>query len=280
MADLVGADELARTIAAIRARGPLIHNITSAVVASFNANALLALGASPAMAESIDEVAAFTPRCDALVINLGTLSPPRAAAMRLAAAAAAAAGRPWVIDPVAVGAFPPRLALACELLRLRPSAFRGNASEILSLAGAEGVRFSVDAEGVGRGVDTTASSDTAREAAREFAARAGVVVAVTGVIDYVTDGARMLAVANGHEMMTRVTGMGCTATAIVGACLAVEPDPLLAVMHGVALTGIAGELAVERSRGPGSLHVEFLDLLHGMEAAALAARMRVEVVAG
>ncbi len=255
------------TLAALRERRPLVHNITSAVVANLTANALLALGASPAMAESADEVEALARRADALAVNLGVLSPERAAAMRLAAAAAAGAGRPWVLDPVGAGAIGSRAATATDLLRLGPAAVRGNASEIMSLVGI--------GPG-GRGVDATAGSGAAVEAARTLAARTGAVVAVTGAVDYVTDGARLVAVRNGHPLMAAVTGLGCAATAILGACLAVEPDRLAAAAHGLALLGVAGELAAERCRGPGSLAVELLDALHAMDGATLAARARLE----
>jgi len=175
---------LAAALAAVRARRPLVHNLTSAVVANFTANALLALGAAPAMVESPDEVAAFAASADALVVNLGTLTPGRAAVMRMAVAAASTAGRPWAVDPVGAGAIASRTEFAQELCRLRPTAIRGNASEILGLAGEAGG---------GRGVDTGASSDAAIVAARRLADATGAVVAVTGQVDYVTDGAGVVA---------------------------------------------------------------------------------------
>jgi hydroxyethylthiazole kinase len=254
------------TLDAIRRRAPLIHNITNLVVTNTTANALLAVGASPAMVEGAEEVEEFAAVADALVIKLGTMSAARAASIRLAAAAARAAGVPWVLDPVAVGAIGFRSRLAADLLRLAPSAIRGNASEVMAIAGGSGG---------GRGVDTAAGSEAARAAASDLAARTGAVVAVTGAVDYVTDGTRTLAVANGHRLMTRVTGMGCTATAITGACLAVQPDRLLAAAHALVLTGVAGEIAALRCRGPGSMQVEFLDALHLLDEAALAERARL-----
>ena len=160
-----------------------------------------------------------------------------------------------------------------DLLRLGPAVVRGNASEIMSLADA--ARGERQPRG-GRGVDAAARSDDAVAAARALAARTGAVVAVTGAVDYATDGARVVAVRNGRPLMAAVTGLGCTATAILGACLAVEPDRLAAAAHGLALLGVAGELAAERCRGPGSLVVELLDALHAMDGATLAARARVE----
>ena len=262
---------VARTLEAIRARVPLVHNITNAVVTNSTANALLALGASPAMVESTDEVEEFAAIADALVINLGTMSSPQAAAMRLAVAAANAAGKPWVMDPVAAGAITYRTLLARALVERRPAAIRGNASEILALAGAGGA---------GRGVDATAGSAAALDAARDLARRTQAAIAVTGAVDYITDGARVVEVHNGHEMMTRVTGLGCTATAITGACLAVEPDALAAAAHALALIGVAGEIAAERARGPGSLQLELLDALYRLDRAELEARARLRQAEG
>ena len=249
---MLSAASLAATRTALRTRAPLVHNLTSAVVANFTANALLAIGAQPAMVESAEEVAGFAAIADALVINIGSLTPARAEVMRLAITAAVAAGTPWVLDPVGAGAIGPRTAFAREIAALNPAAIRGNASEILGLVGEVGF---------GRGVDSGAGSDAAVEAAKRLAITSGAIVAVTGAVDYVTDGSRVVAVAHGHPMMTRVTGMGCAASAITAAVLGVEPDRLQAVVHALALTGIAGEVAARGVRGPGSLMIGYLDAL-------------------
>ncbi len=257
-----------RTLAAIRARAPLVHNITNLVVTNSTANALLAVGASPAMVEGVDEVAEFAAVAAALVVNLGTMSSDRAAAIRLAVAAAVAAGRPWVLDPVAVGVINYRTGLAREVIRRKPAAIRGNASEILALAG-EG--------GGGKGVDSAAGAEAAVATAQHLASQTGSAVAVTGATDYITDGTKVIAVRNGHPMMTRVTGLGCTATAIIGACLAVEPDTLAATAHGLVIIGIAGEIAAERARGSGSLQMEILDALYLLDETTIRERARIEL---
>jgi hydroxyethylthiazole kinase len=251
---------LAALLAALHAKRPLVHNITSAVVANFTANALLALGAAPAMAEGSDEVAAFAAIADAVVINLGMLTPERAMVMRIAATSAGEAGRPWVLDPVAVGAIAPRTAFAQALCKLRPTAIRGNASEIMGLAGEAGG---------GRGVDSGAQSEDAIVAARRLAEATGAVVAITGAVDYVTDGSRVLTLHNGHPLMTRVTGMGCAATAIVGACIALGEPALPTVAHALAITGIAGEMAARGALGPGSMQIGFLDALPAIKCERL-----------
>ena len=155
---------------------------------------------------------------------------------------------------------------AAELARQAPAVIRGNASEVLAVAGEAGAT---------RGVDSTQSSEASLEAARRLASNLGTVVAVTGKTDYVTDGSRVLAVDNGHPLMSRVTGMGCTASALVGAFLAVEPDAVLAAARALAVLGLAGELAAEQSKGPGSLQLHLLDALYTLDEATVRARARV-----
>jgi hydroxyethylthiazole kinase len=252
--DMLSPAALKATLDLIRARAPLVHNLTSAVVANFTANALLAIGASPAMVEGEEESPIFSAVADALVINLGSMTLAQGDIMRRTAHAAVAAGTPFVLDPVAAGAIASRTAFALEICAIGAAAIRGNASEILGLAGLQGG---------GRGVDSGAWTDGAIQAARTLAQRTKAVVAVTGAVDYVTDGEAVIAVAHGHPLMTRVTGMGCAATALVGACLGVEPDRLRAVAHALAFSGIAGERAAIIATGPGSLAMHYLDALAG-----------------
>jgi len=280
--DPASADAVAATLDRLRAKGPLVQNITNVVVANNTANALLAIGASPAMVQSTEEAAAFAAVADALVVNLGTVDPEQAAAMHLAAASARAAGTPWILDPVAVGPLRYRSNLAVSLLAHAPQAIRGNASEILALeslsAVGEAARGAEEVRAGGRGVDSAHASDAALEAAIRLAIRTGAAVTVSGATDLVTDGVRTVAIRNGHALMTRVTGLGCSATALLGACLAVEPDPLAASAHGMVLIGLAGELAAERARGPGSLQMELLDALHLLDAATIRARAALGTV--
>lgn len=260
------ADQIWRLLSAIRERRPLVHNITNFVVMNNSANALLALGASPAMVHSSDEVEDFVALSQALVVNIGTLYSEQIAAGKLAAIRAKAAGIPWVFDPVGAGATPYRQAAAVALARLGPSVIRGNGSEILALA---------QQARAGQGVDSLHGSEAALDAARKLAEDSGAAIAITGEVDYVTDGRRVVEIHNGHALMTRVTGLGCSATAIIGAFLAVEPDALAATVAALAVFGVAGELAAEQARGPGSLQVELLDALYALDAATLTARARV-----
>lgn len=257
-----------RDVSEIRKNAPVIHNITNYVVMNSTANALLAIGASPVMAHAAEEMDEMVGIASALVLNIGTLSAPWIAAMRKAAEAAARRGIPIVLDPVGAGATRLRTETAHELLRLVPLAvIRGNASEILALYGADAAA---------RGVDSQHGSEAAIEAARSLSIQYGSVISVSGATDYVVRGDAMVKIHNGHALMTRVTGLGCTASALTGAFCAVNPDPLAAAAHAMAVMGVVGELAEASSNGPGGLQVQFLDQLHNLRELDLIERLRME----
>lgn len=247
----------------LRAAAPLVHCLTNAVVTAFNANALLAVGAAPAMVVAPEEVEGFAAVADALLVNVGTLDAAQAQAIRLAVGAARAAGTPWTLDPVGVGALPWRSHLCAALIGERPAAIRGNASEILALAG--------EATG-GRGVDSLADSAAALDAAQHLARLTGAVVAVTGPVDYITDGECVRSVEGGDARLQQVTGTGCSLSALVAAFVAVSSTPLSGVAAACALMKLAGETAARHSRGPGSFAVALLDALAQIDADALDAR--------
>jgi hydroxyethylthiazole kinase len=244
--------EIAADTARLRERAPLVHCLTNFVAAGFTANVLLAAGASPAMVIAQQEAADFAARADAMLINLGTITAASAEAMQQAASAAAGAGTPWVLDPVAVGVLAFRRGVAAALLRDRPAVIRGNASEILALAGAESG---------GKGVDSTAASSAAVEAARALAGRIGAVVAVSGATDYVTNGAALVEIPGGDPVMTRVVGTGCALGALIAAFLGAGVPPLRAATAASAVFAQAAERAAAQSRRPGSFSVAFLDEL-------------------
>ena len=264
---LITADGVWEDVAAIRDRGPLIHNITNYVVMNSTANALLAVGASPVMAHAIDEVADMVALAGALVINIGTLSPAWVEAMHIAMREAQERGTPIVLDPVGAGATRYRTSTADALMAdVTPTIIRGNASEIMAVAAAGATT---------KGVDSSESAASAVGAAERLADRTGAAVVVTGATDLVISTRGTLALDNGHPLMARVTGLGCTATALCGAFAAVQPDPARAAAHATAVTGIVGELAAERAEGPGSLQMHLLDHLHTLTAAQIAERLRV-----
>jgi len=261
--------DAADALAELRAAGPLVQNITNYVAMTIAANVLLAVGASPAMVHAREEVEDFVAISSALAINIGTLSPPWVSAMEAAADKAAALGKPWVLDPVGCGATPYRTGVAADLAGRKPAIIRGNASEIMSLAGAAGAG--------GKGVDSTTGSEAAIDAARALAANTGAVVAVTGITDYATDGEIVVAVEGGDPLMARSTALGCALTATVAAFAAVRP-PLVATASALAVYGAAGAEAAGRCRGPGHLPAELCDALYLMDPVMLGQHAKIDVL--
>ena len=268
------AEAAAGLLSRVRETSPVTHCITNSVVTWYTANVLLAVGAAPAMVDIVGEAGLFAGAASGLLLNLGTPSPEQRAASREAADGANAAGTPWVLDPVAVGALPVRTALAADLLTRRPAIVRGNASEVLALAGRAGV---------GRGVDTAHPAEAAAGAAAELALRTGGAVAVSGPVDLITDGATTIRVANGDPFLTRVTGGGCALGAVMAAFLGAAsghgavPDPLLAAAAATVVYTVAAEDAAARASGPGSFAAGLLDALSALGPEAVAARARVTV---
>lgn len=238
----------------IRKKSPLVHNITNYVVMNNTANALLAIGASPVMAHSPEEVEEMVAIASSLVINIGTLSEAWINAMLIAGKAANKKGIPVIFDPVGAGATTYRTKTCLLIIdECKPSVIRGNASEIIAL---------VNSQGKTKGVDSTASSDSAIESAKVLAKNTGAVIVISGPVDYITNGERIAEVRNGSVMMAKVTGLGCTATSITGAFAAVNNNSFEAATHAMAIMGIAGELAAAKSEGTGTMQLHFLDELY------------------
>ncbi|MBF0483128.1 MAG: hydroxyethylthiazole kinase [Candidatus Omnitrophica bacterium] len=254
----------------IRSEAPLIHNITNYVVMNTTANALLAIGASPVMAHAVEEVEEMTGLARALVINIGTLSAPWVKAMIKAGKEARRRKIPIVLDPVGCGATKFRTYTAQKLMQeIRPTIIRGNASEIRALL--------CSSSGT-KGVDSSHTSDEVFEEACELSKAAGCVVSVSGAVDIIVDGDTVARISNGHPMMAKVTGMGCTASAITGAFAAVNSSSFKAAASAMALMGIVGEIAVERSAGPGSFQLNFLDILFSIQKSDIDQRIKMQGV--
>lgn len=245
-------------VAALRRDAPLVQCLTNFVSMNTAANVLLAMGASPAMVHAQEEAPEFARVCGAVVINIGTLSSPWLDSMLLTAASANEAGIPWVLDPVAHHATAFRRDAVQRLLDLRPAIIRGNASEIIALAGGQSAS---------KGVDSRDAVSQAEQSAHAIAARRGTVVAVTGETDYVTDGTRAVRIVGGSPLMPRVTATGCALTAVVGACAAVSRnDPFSAAVAALSCFAIAGRRAGAQAEGPGSFAWRFLDALAALDA--------------
>ncbi len=258
---MIHIEFLIRDLNLIRDRSPLVHNITNYVVMNNTANALLAIGASPVMAHASDEVEEMTAIASSLVINIGTLDAAWVEAMLSAGKTALRKSTPVIFDPVGAGATSYRSWVCKRLIEeCRPSVIRGNASEIIALS---------DTQARTKGVDSTNSSETALDSAKALARQTEAIVVISGETDYITDGTTVEEVRNGHPMMARVTGMGCTATAIVGAFAAVNRNLLEAATHAMAVMGITGGIAAAISKGNGSLQVNFLDTLYRLDEAII-----------
>jgi hydroxyethylthiazole kinase len=261
---------LCRDLGRIRSQSPLVHNITNYVVMNVTANALLALGASPVMAHATEEVKEMVGISRALVVNIGTLSGPWIEGMKVAVRAAVQRGIPWILDPVGAGATRLRTSTAVALLSEgRPAIIRGNASETLALSGESGKT---------RGVDSAHGAEAALTAAQALAGKHGCVVTVSGATDIITDGRTVVRVSNGHPMMARVTGLGCVASALSGAFAAVNSNYLEAASHAMGVMGIAGEMGVEKSAGPGTLQLHFTDALYLLGDEDIHKRLKMQIM--
>ena len=256
----------------LRTQHPLVQNITNFVSMDMSANVLLAMGAAPAMVHAPQESADFTKLADALVVNIGTLSAEFAAGGEAAATAAHMLGHPWVLDPVGVGATPFRNEAVQRLLRHRPNVIRGNASEIMGVAKVAGLN-TPDARP--RGVDSAHSTDEALTTAQHLARHHFCTVVATGATDLITDGERIVRLANGHPLMTRVTAVGCALSAVVAAFCAIADDAFEASVSALAVYGVAGEMAAERAQSPGSYRVAFLDQLDQITPNDVIQRLKV-----
>lgn len=249
-------------IESLRRTTPLVFCLTNSVVTNFTANALLAAGAAPAMTNLPGEAGPFARVASAVLVNLGTPSTEQLTAMEEAVDAATDAGTPWVLDPVAVGALPVRTEFARQIVTRRPTLIRGNASEILALAGRESS---------GRGVDSADTVEAALSAGRELAERYGSVVAISGRADAIIDSERTVLVHTNGIELTRVTGGGCALGAFTAAAIAAaNADAFAAAVAAHAYYGLVAEKAAATSLGPGSFAVEFLDALALTDPAELA----------
>ncbi|TBW38660.1 hydroxyethylthiazole kinase [Siculibacillus lacustris] len=237
----------------LRARRPRVHVLTSPVALTFTANMLLAAGAEPSMTQSPEEIPDFVASADALLINLGMLDRVRRDAGLTAIEVAKEAGVPWILDPVKVEISTGRLAFARRLIEMEPALVHANRAEFRALAG----------------------TDAEDGAVRDHAVHDVTTLAVTGEVDIVTDGRRLIRIANGHPLMDRVTAMGCAATAVAAAFRAVEPDAVLAAAVALVVVGVAGEVAATTAKGPGSFAVDILDALHALDGQSLIERAKI-----
>ncbi|MBK4146184.1 hydroxyethylthiazole kinase [Corynebacterium macginleyi] len=262
-----------RSHGAVRDTAPLIQCLTNKVVSNISANALLAIGASPAMVDTPGESRGFAQNASGVLINCGTPDTEQYFGMREAIAGATTAGNPWVLDPVGAGGLHERTEFMHEILPQRPTAIRGNASEIIALAGT----------GVGgRGVESTDGVEAALEPALKLSRETGAVISVSGPTDLIVqagESPRAISLESGHPMLQNVIGTGCSLGAICTAYLAAWEDPFAAIIPAHAHVGAAGSVAAEKSTAPGSFAVAWLDALHELSPAAIEKRISASEIA-
>jgi hydroxyethylthiazole kinase len=247
------AQNAAALLDRLRAGNPRVHCITNAVAQNFTANALLAIGAVPSMTLSGEEIAAFVARAQGLLVNLGTFDSERREATEIAVETASQDNVPWVLDPVFIDRSASRAAFARELVALAPKVVRLNQGEFSTLAG----------------------GDPSRAALVDYARARKTVIGLSGKTDLVTDGERVVTIDNGDPLMAKITAMGCAASALIAAALAIEPDAWRATAAALMIIGVAGELAAAHAQGPGSFAVAIIDALHNIDGPSLVARARV-----
>ncbi len=265
---MITLESIAKDLDALRQSKPLVTNITNYVVTNSTANALLAIGASPIMTHAVEEVEELMAFSSALVINLGTVARTYLEAMPVAWAAANKNGVPVVLDPVGAGASTVRTEQPVNMLQqYQPAIIRGNASEIMTLAGQAGKA---------KGVDSSHGADAAEVAARDLALVNKCAVVVSGEVDLVTDGERLVRIHGGSEMMPLVTGLGCTCSALCGAFAGVNPDSFGAAAHAMAVMNAAGAVAAKKAEGPGTLQLHLYDILYALDSDMIGSNMRLE----
>jgi hydroxyethylthiazole kinase len=253
----------------IKKFNPLIHNITNYVAANFQANVLLAIGASPVMAHSEDEVEDMVAISDALVLNIGTPTKSIVNSMIIAGKRAKELKKPVILDPVGAGATKFRNnAIEKILSEVNVDIIRGNASEIGAICGMEGNT---------KGVDSVIEPEEVLKSAVDFSNKTGTVVVISGATDYIVSGEEVIKCHNGVPLLGKITGSGCAVTSIIGAFSAVEENKAFASLFGLGLFGIAGEIAFANAKGPGSFYSLLIDSLYNITPDVFMKKLKFDI---
>ena len=260
----------------VRERAPLVHHITNYVTVNDCANITLSIGASPVMADDINEVEAMTSIASSLVINIGTLNSRTVECMIKAGKKANEVGIPVILDPVGAGATPYRTKVAKTIMdNIELAVIRGNLSEIKTLYG-----INTKTKGVDSLYDTSIKDELEKGKllAKDFSKRVGSIIAITGAVDIVTDGKMIYTVENGHKIMSKITGTGCMCSSLIGSYLGTNEDNLLAALSGVVSMGISGELAYEslkEAEGTGTFKVKLMDNIYNLSKEVIEKRGKI-----
>ena len=263
-------EKIFANLRAVKEKSPLIHHITNYVTVNDCANIVLAIGASPVMADDLEEVAEMVSFASALVLNIGTLNSRTIESMLVAGLRAKDLGVPVILDPVGVGATKLRTKTAEKLIReLKPEVIRGNMSEIKVLAGLE-VAI--------KGVDSLADEQDSSIIAKQLASELRCVIAITGKTDVVSDGLKVCLLDNGHRILADVTGTGCMTTSLVGTYCGATSDYFTAAVAGIISMGLAGEIAqasLRHGEGIGTFRARLLDSIYNLTPEILASEGKI-----
>ncbi|WP_339063362.1 hydroxyethylthiazole kinase [Tepidibacillus marianensis] len=264
-------EQVIQAIKKVREKKPLIHHLTNLVVTNFTANGTIAYGASPIMANALEEVEEMVSVSNGLVINMGTITSDMVKAMLLAGKKANQVGVPIILDPVGVGATSYRTNTIFEMLeQFKPTVIRGNTAEMARLA---------DVPWEIKGVDSVDDQEGDRlEIATRVAKKYRIIAAVTGKEDIVTDGKQVAFISNGHPILSEVTGTGCLVTALIGATIAAEENPLIATIAALTYYGFAAEKAAIVTEKPGTFAVQLIDEIYQLDLNEMSEMAKIEWV--
>lgn len=262
-------EQLKEAFEALQNKRALIHHITNYVTVNDCANVVLAIGASPIMADELSEVEEMVGICDALVLNIGTANERTIASMLKAGKVANAKGIPVVLDPVGVGATAFRRQSVAKLMdTISFSVIRGNMAEIKTIAGLEAKSA---------GVDSLEEESDGAKIALNLAKKLGCVIAITGKIDVVSDGTLCYTLQNGDMALTQVTGTGCMSTSLIGSFIGASNNAFASALAGILTMSISGELA-EKSKGIGAFHTSLINRIGQMDLKTILVRCNVSLI--
>lgn len=267
-------NECTELIEKLRNTTPLVHHITNYVTVNDCANITLGIGASPIMADDINEASDITAISQALVLNIGTLNSRTIDSMILAGKKANELKIPVVLDPVGAGASKLRNQTVNKLLeQIKFSVIRGNMSEIRFIAGLNSTTKGVDASVT----DIENSTHNGIDTAKTLANKLGCVIAITGAVDIISNGEHTICIKNGHKMLGNITGTGCMCSSLIGSFCGAATDYLIAAVSGILCMAIAGEIAFEKTGhlGNGSFHVAVIDEISKLDAEILHRRAKI-----
>lgn len=259
---------IAKMMTEVRTKNPLVHHLTNYVTVNDCANITICAGGSPVMSDAARDVPEMVRISSSVVLNIGTLKPRTIESMIVAGKEANDAGIPVILDPVGAGATRYRTESVMKILDgVEISVIKGNSGEIGVLAGTGGEV---------RGVDSVSTMSDCAETVKLFAKNTGAVVAMTGPVDYVSDGKKVAILSNGDRYLECVSGTGCMVSSVVGCYTGTHGANLKSVAAAISVFCIAGEIAAQDCKGPGSFKVSLFDSMYNLTEKDVTSRLKME----